>query len=35
MSIEALRGVDFSAAEQPEMTADLREYLEGWFRWVR
>jgi hypothetical protein len=35
MSIEALRGVDLSAAEQPEMSADLREYLEGWFRYQR
>lgn len=35
MSIEVLRGVDFSAADQPEMNADLREYLEGWFRYQR
>ena len=35
MSIEALSGVDFSASDQPEMNADLREYLEGWFRYQR
>jgi hypothetical protein len=35
MSIEALRDVDFSAAVQPEMTADPREYLEGWLRYQR
>jgi Protein of unknown function (DUF664) len=35
MSIEVLSGVDFSAANQPVMNADLREYLEGWFRYQR
>lgn len=35
MSIEALSGVNFSAADQPEMNADLREYLEGWYRYQR
>jgi hypothetical protein len=35
MSIEALSGVDFSAADQPELNADLREYFEGWFRYQR
>lgn len=35
VSIEALNDVDFSAGEQPEPTADLRQYLEGWFRYQR
>jgi hypothetical protein len=35
MSLEALSGVDFSPADQPEMNADLREYLEGWYRYQR
>jgi hypothetical protein len=35
MSIGALSGVDFSAADQPETIADLREYLEAWFRYQR
>jgi Protein of unknown function (DUF664) len=35
MSIEALNGVNFSAADQPEMNADLREYLESWYRYQR
>lgn len=35
MSIEALRGVNFSAADQPEMNSDLRGYLEGWYRYQR
>lgn len=35
MVIEALSGLDFSAAEQPEMNGDLREYLEAWFRYQR
>ena len=35
LSIEAMKGVDFSAGEQPEATADLRKYLEGWFRYQR
>jgi hypothetical protein len=35
MSIEALSGVDLSAADQPEATADLREFLESWFRYQR
>jgi hypothetical protein len=29
MSIEALRGVDFSAGERPEATADLRVHLQS------
>jgi hypothetical protein len=35
MSIEALGGVNFAAADQPEMTTDLSEYLEGWYRYQR
>ena len=35
MSIEALSGVTFSAADQPEMDADLHEYLESWYRYQR
>jgi hypothetical protein len=35
VSIEALNGVDFSAADEPELSADLREYFEGWFRYQR
>ena len=35
MSIEALSGVNFSAADKPEMNADLREYLEGRKRYQR
>ena len=35
MSIEALNGVSFAAADQPEMNADLREYLEVWYRYQR
>ena len=35
MSIEALSGVNLSAADEPEMNADLREYLEGWYRYQR
>ncbi|HYN34025.1 MAG TPA: DUF664 domain-containing protein [Ilumatobacteraceae bacterium] len=35
MSIEALSGANFSAADQPEMNADLREYLETWYRYQR
>jgi hypothetical protein len=35
MAIEALVGVDFSAAQQPEATTDLREYLEAWLRYQR
>jgi hypothetical protein len=35
MSIEALEGVDFSAWPQPEANADLRQFLEGWFRYQR
>ena len=35
MSIEALSGVNFAAADQPEMNANLREYLEDWYRYQR
>ena len=35
MSVEALSGVNFSAAVEPELGTDLREYLEGWFRYQR
>jgi hypothetical protein len=35
MSIEALNGVNFAAGEQPELTTDLRRYLEAWFRYQR
>ena len=35
MSIEALSGVNFAATDQPEMNADLRQYLEGWYRYQR
>lgn len=35
MTIEALSGVDFSAADQPDVNADLRAYLEGWYRYQR
>jgi hypothetical protein len=35
MSIEALSGVNFCRGKQPEMQADLREHLEGWYRFQR
>ena len=35
MSIEALSDVDFSAADEPDMSAGLREFLEGWYRYQR
>ncbi len=33
--IQALRGVDFSAGEEPEATSDLRGYLERWLGYQR
>lgn len=35
VSIEALRGRDFSAWEQPEEAGDDRQFFEGWYRYQR
>jgi Protein of unknown function (DUF664) len=35
VTIQALEGVDFSAAQEPESTDDLRQYLERWLHYQR
>lgn len=35
MVVEVLRGIDFSAWEEPKPTADFRNFLEQWLRYQR